>query len=634
MNDQLPAAERADRGPDTIETIHDKHAAALFQYCWFLLQDTDAAQAALCDTLIVAAAHLQKIGDPAQLLPWLYAIARVECGRRHPSAVRDPDSLRDRTREAGPDPALMAWHAVMGIGAQERESLELSFRHGLAGPDVASVLGVAGPDAAALLARGRAALEQALAGEVLAHTRAARCRGRAAILADWDGKLTAGQREQLVRHARNCPSCAQSLPRSVSVAKVFSLLPMPEPPPDTRRRAMACLRGPQMAEYRASVVARGAAFDDVGLPVRPNGATEVSDAGVAEPAGQAQAGPGHAAPAGPGHAAPAGPGHAAPARQPQAGQPQAGPAEAGPGQSSRRRRWVGLAAVVTAIVLGVGFVVGRLGGFETMLRGIVPGSVASGAPSGADAPTARPGSADGARGPAHTSPSRGSAIAPSALLGVLGADKPAQRKAGSALPPAQQPLGGGLPAAGHLLLSADGIDLGTSVQGKIVLSAEGGPVTWSASTSSPKLSLSSYEGTLAAGANMALAVMVSSGNRPGRATFIVGPGNMTVAVTWSGTPGPAPSPPGSGSPSPTPSASPTAAPPPAPSPSPTPSSTASPTAQNPAAAASYSRTSLPAGISGARTTLQRTKTPQRASAPATRATRGGSEAESGFSNRL
>ena len=44
MNDQLPAAERADRGPDTIETIHDKHAAALFQYCWFLLQDTDAAQ--------------------------------------------------------------------------------------------------------------------------------------------------------------------------------------------------------------------------------------------------------------------------------------------------------------------------------------------------------------------------------------------------------------------------------------------------------------------------------------------------------------------------------------------------------------------------------------------------------------
>jgi len=293
-----------------------------------------------------------------------------------------------------------------------------------------------------------------------------------------------------------------------------------------------------------------------------------------------------------------------------------------------------LAAVVTAIVLGAGFVVGRLGGFETMLRGIVPGSVASGAPSGADAPTARPGSADGARGPAHTSPSRGSAIAPSALLGVLGADKPAQRKAGSALPPAQQPLGGGLPAAGHLLLSADGIDLGTSVQGKIVLSAEGGPVTWSASTSSPKLSLSSYEGTLAAGANMALAVMVSSGNRPGRATFIVGPGNMTVAVTWSGTPGPAPSPPGSGSPSPTPSASPTAAPPPAPSPSPTPSSTASPTAQNPAAAALYSRTSLPAGISGARTTLQRTKTPQRASAPATRATRGGSEAESGFSNRL
>ncbi len=600
MNDQLPAAERADRGPDTIETIHDKHAAALFQYCWFLLQDTDAAQAALCDTLIVAAAHLQKIGDPAQLLPWLYAIARVECGRRHPSAVRDPDLLRDRTREAGPDPALMAWHAVMGIGAQERESLELSFRHGLAGHDVASVLSVAGPDAAALLARGRAALEQALAGEVLAHTRAARCRGRAAILADWHGKLTAGQREQLVRHARNCPSCAQSLPRSVSVAKVFSLLPMPEPPPDTRRRAMACLRGPQMAEYRASVVARGAAFDDVGFPVRPNGATEVSDAGVAEPAGQAQA----------------------------------GPAEAGPGQSSRRRRWVGLAAVVTAIVLGAGFVVGRLGGFETMLRGIVPGSVASGAPSGADAPTARPGSADGARGPAHTSPSRGSAIAPSALLGVLGADKPAQRKAGSALPPAQQPLGGGLPAAGHLLLSADGIDLGTSVQGKIVLSAEGGPVTWSASTSSPKLSLSSYEGTLAAGANMALAVMVSSGNRPGRATFIVGPGNMTVAVTWSGTPGPAPSPPGSGSPSPTPSASPTAAPPPAPSPSPTPSSTASPTAQNPAAAALYSRTSLPAGISGARTTLQRTKTPQRASAPATRATRGGSEAESGFSNRL
>jgi hypothetical protein len=91
------------------------------------------------------------------------------------------------------------------------------------------------------------------------------------------------------------------------------------------------------------------------------------------------------------------------------------------------------------------------------------------------------------------------------------------------------------PAA--LQLSAGGVILGTGSTGQIILTATGGTVSWSASTSPPdQASLSSYGGTLQAGQSVTLTVQVSRGDGAGSAaiTFQVpGSGTQLIPVIWS-----------------------------------------------------------------------------------------------------
>src|SRR6266567_1059180 len=90
MNNHPLVEEPPACGPDSVAAVYDDHAADLFKYCWFMLRNTGAAQVALRDSLIVADAHSARLSDPAQLRPWLYAVARAECARRRPSPAEDP----------------------------------------------------------------------------------------------------------------------------------------------------------------------------------------------------------------------------------------------------------------------------------------------------------------------------------------------------------------------------------------------------------------------------------------------------------------------------------------------------------------------------------------------------------------
>lgn len=163
-------------------------------------------------------------------------------------------------------PRLIAWHAVMCLSPLEREALELSTRQGLPTAELAHVLGICARDAELLLLRARASLRRALAGEILARTGGHDCADRAAILAGWDGKLAAPVRERLARHADDGQECGQTRPHNVSVAKVYGLLPAPEPPPELRSRVLSCCTDPEFAGYRAFVAGRAAAFTDAGFP--------------------------------------------------------------------------------------------------------------------------------------------------------------------------------------------------------------------------------------------------------------------------------------------------------------------------------------------------------------------------------
>ena len=67
---------------DGLAAAYDRYAPGLYAYCHSLLGEPGAAGDAVRDTFIVAAAQLSGLGEPGQLRPWLYAVARNECRYR------------------------------------------------------------------------------------------------------------------------------------------------------------------------------------------------------------------------------------------------------------------------------------------------------------------------------------------------------------------------------------------------------------------------------------------------------------------------------------------------------------------------------------------------------------------------
>jgi RNA polymerase sigma factor (sigma-70 family) len=82
MDDREAVAAIAAGDPAGIATAYDRHAAALYGYCqWMLDRPADAADA-LRDTFVIASAAIGDLADAAKLRPWLYSVARHECQRR------------------------------------------------------------------------------------------------------------------------------------------------------------------------------------------------------------------------------------------------------------------------------------------------------------------------------------------------------------------------------------------------------------------------------------------------------------------------------------------------------------------------------------------------------------------------
>ena len=267
MNDRVLAESLRARDPEALAASYDHCADDLFQYCWFMLRDRDAARVALRDALVAAQAHIGRLKDPNLVRPWLYAMARAERRRRRPASADHPDVTVARPGEPDADLRMTAWNAVMALPAAQRESLYLAVKRGLTPARVALVLGITARDADALLERSRKGLEQGVVGEVLARGGGDECPDRAAILRARRGALAPEFRERLARHAAGCKVCTRRVPHRVSADKVFGVLPVPEPPQGMRLRTMTFLTDPELAGYRALVAQRAGRFTASGFPV-------------------------------------------------------------------------------------------------------------------------------------------------------------------------------------------------------------------------------------------------------------------------------------------------------------------------------------------------------------------------------
>ena len=254
MNDPQLAAALRSRSPDALPELLDAYGDRLFSYCWCLLRNRENAQIAVRDALVVATAQIGRLACGEWLGLWLYSLARAECLRRAAVPPSDADEPAARPHAEDADSRLMAWNAVTSMPADEVEALELDARHDV---DLRLVLGLSAAQAEGLLDRARRDLERALGAEILIR-KSGTCPDRAEVMTGWAGTATPAVRDRVLEHAATCSACGPNLPRSVSPARVFALLPSPALSSVARLEILEFFDDSGMAAYREFTVSRAA----------------------------------------------------------------------------------------------------------------------------------------------------------------------------------------------------------------------------------------------------------------------------------------------------------------------------------------------------------------------------------------
>ncbi|QXJ23477.1 sigma-70 family RNA polymerase sigma factor [Actinomadura graeca] len=524
MDDHLLVEALRARDPDAPTAVYDAYADRLYAYCWFQLHDRDAAQVALRDTFVVAEAHIDRLRDPDRFGPWLYAITRLECARRLPTRGRPPDVPVASHDQEDVDQRIMAWKAVLALRPLTREFLELRVRHQLSVPDLAAVFDMPVRDAQAALDRAHGELEGALTAEILAHQGPYGCAERALLLRERQGEPSAELSGRLLGHAQDCGTCGAFRPRTVSAAKVYGLLPSADLPAELRLRVMSCFLDPELIGYRLFVGARVTEFTSSGFPARAK-----RDASAPESFRSGR---------GPLRFVRSRRAHGVSARS-----------EA----STQAVRLLTALAVVALLVGGVFASVHgllRLVGWDTGPVGTTPGR----------RPTAVPGVS---QVPAEDDPPRVRPAEDGTMDAVpVSATFPLGSRASSAPPialpsPPPEPTvpdrgakGGRAPASERAFeVTPLFLDLAGHSDGSVELRAEGGPITWHA-TSWGRVRAGQSSGYLQPGRRTTVTVhVVRDARTGGEGGITFQPGGIRVRITWRpGAPGPGPEP----SPTPTP----------------------------------------------------------------------------------
>ena len=198
--------------------IYHRYADRLHDYCVGLVRDHHTAADCVHDVFCIAASDIHKLREPEKLRPWLYSIARHAALRTLHEQRREPafDEVPD-TVALGPGPftltaqnelAQLISAAASGLSDRDRDVLELAYRQGLAGPELARTLGVSHDCAKKLLQRLRQTFERSLGALMVArHAAQHGCPQLAVTLSGWNDQFTVLTRKRVARHIESCPAC-------------------------------------------------------------------------------------------------------------------------------------------------------------------------------------------------------------------------------------------------------------------------------------------------------------------------------------------------------------------------------------------------------------------------------------------
>ena len=222
------AAAAGDRA--ALAAIYHRYSRRLHDFCAGMTRDHHAAADCVQDVFCTVAVELPKLREPDKLRPWLYAIARR-------AALR---TLRERHRESafgevpdsaatGPGPftttarnelAQLITQVSDGLCERDRRVLDLAYRKGLSGADLADALGVSTESAKKLTQRLRDTVERSLGALLVA--RGHECPQLAAVLASSDGQFTVLMRKRIARHIESCADCGAYRRSVVTSAAMLS----------------------------------------------------------------------------------------------------------------------------------------------------------------------------------------------------------------------------------------------------------------------------------------------------------------------------------------------------------------------------------------------------------------------------
>jgi DNA-directed RNA polymerase specialized sigma24 family protein len=237
--------------PDADGNLYEAFAASLFDYCAGLLGDQVAATGAVQDSLVAVDAQISRPPGPDRLRVLLYSAARRQClSRRRGLAGRSGTAAVDQAGVTDPDakaprtvgetlPVVTA--ALARLPDRDREVLNLAFRHGINGTDLATVLSLSSRRTRSLLSAAGARFgKSAAVAVVLRASRAGDggCQVLAGIVSQQDAVPAppAAKLIRLDRHIESCPVCARILDDRAFTPDLVSQVPLAVPAERLRLR--------------------------------------------------------------------------------------------------------------------------------------------------------------------------------------------------------------------------------------------------------------------------------------------------------------------------------------------------------------------------------------------------------------
>ena len=228
------ALAAADGDRRAFAEIYDRYADRLHDFAIGMLRDRDSAADCVQDAFCIASTTLSGLREPDKLRPWLYAIVRNEAHKRLRQLRRErpSDEMPEVvSHDAGPDTlahrmelANLISEAAGGLSDRDQAVLELAYRQGLDGPELAMALGVTQTNANTMVGRLRETIERSLGALLVARrvqSDPGTCPELAAVLHGWDGKFNILMRKRIARHIESCGACEDLRSRSVSPAALL-----------------------------------------------------------------------------------------------------------------------------------------------------------------------------------------------------------------------------------------------------------------------------------------------------------------------------------------------------------------------------------------------------------------------------